>query len=234
MKLGIIIATYKRDDNRTPFYLERCLKSIKNQTYQDYLVILIGDKYEDNEEFENLSKIIDKDKIIIKNLERAVERERYYNDRTALWCYGGVNAMNNGITLGLENNIEYFCHLDHDDYWENEHLETISQCLLKTNSYMVYTSSNFLNGSILPPIRQINHYTPIKPSSGLLIHSSTCVNFKKIPLRYRNADDGNLHSADSDLWERIKTYLNEKNLESYFIEKITCNHIEEGYERYKK
>ena len=99
---------------------------------------------------------------------------------------------------------------------------------------MVYTSSNFLNGSILPPIRQINHYTPIKPSSGLLIHSSTCVNFKKIPLRYRNADDGNLHSADSDLWERIKTYLNEKNLESYFIEKITCNHIEEGYERYKK
>lgn len=52
MKLGIVIATYQKSDDSTPFLLKRAIESIKNQTHQDYLLIIIGDKYENNNEFE--------------------------------------------------------------------------------------------------------------------------------------------------------------------------------------
>ena len=50
-KIGIVISTYQRPDGRTPELLSRCLNSVKDQKYQNYKVFLIGDKYEDNDEF---------------------------------------------------------------------------------------------------------------------------------------------------------------------------------------
>ena len=47
MKLAIRILTYQRKDGKTPFFLRRALESIKNQTYKDYKIFLIGDKYDD-------------------------------------------------------------------------------------------------------------------------------------------------------------------------------------------
>jgi len=67
-----------------------------------------------------------------------------------------------------------------------------------------------------------------------LIHSSTCINFKKIPLRHRNIFEETGVSGlpgDADLWLRISNYLKENNLNGILINKITCKHIEEGYER---
>ena len=54
MKLGIVIATYQRKDGTTPFFLQKALDSIFSQTYQNFKIFLIGDKYEDNEEFVNI------------------------------------------------------------------------------------------------------------------------------------------------------------------------------------
>ena len=69
MKLGIVIATYQRFDGSTPALLKRAIESVKNQTHQDYTLIVIGDKYEDNNEFENICKDADlKDKIVYENL----------------------------------------------------------------------------------------------------------------------------------------------------------------------
>ena len=48
MKLGIIIPTYQKLNGSTPTLLKRAVESVKNQTYQDYTLIIIGDKYEDN------------------------------------------------------------------------------------------------------------------------------------------------------------------------------------------
>ena len=47
----------------------------------------------------------------------------------ALWSYGGVNAMNYGVTKSLENGYEYICHLDHDDWWLPNHLFEINKCI---------------------------------------------------------------------------------------------------------
>ena len=116
MKLGILITTYQKYDGTTPFLLKRAIESIKNQSYQDYTLIIIGDKYDDNEEFESICNEVDlKDKIVYKNLPYAKEREKYSLSSKELWSAGGVNARNYGIDFGLELGLEYICHLDHDD-----------------------------------------------------------------------------------------------------------------------
>jgi glycosyltransferase involved in cell wall biosynthesis len=62
-ELAIVIPTYRRVDNTTPYYLTKALTSIKDQTYQNYKVFLIGDHYDDNDEFFKLAtSIIDLDK----------------------------------------------------------------------------------------------------------------------------------------------------------------------------
>ena len=120
MKLSILIPTYMRKDGPTPKYLTRSLDSVFNQTHQDFKIYLIGDKYENEEEVKNILSKYDSEKIFFKNLDVAKERDSYTN-KWAIWSYGGVNALNVGIDISLSEGNNYICHLDHDDYWENNH-----------------------------------------------------------------------------------------------------------------
>jgi predicted O-methyltransferase YrrM len=233
-KIGIVIPTYKRLDGRTYNYLERCLNSVKNQTFKNYKVFLIGDDYEDNDEFVTLStSIIDDDKIHYVNLPIAEERSKYTNNPSALWSYGGVNATNYGVNLALENGYEYICHLDHDDYWENNHLSSISEAIENTQSPFVYTKSKY-HSSFLPTINSNAELVVSYPSYATLIHSSVCMNFRKIPLFYRDLfkETGAVGlPADGELWNRVNAYMLHNNLIGYFINKMTCSHDEEGHIR---
>ena len=54
MKFGIVISTYYRKDNTTKFYLTRALNSIFNRTYQNFKIYLIGDRYENEKEINEI------------------------------------------------------------------------------------------------------------------------------------------------------------------------------------
>jgi len=227
MKLAIVIPTYQRKDNTTPKYLKRALLSIKEQTNQDYMVYLIGDHYEDDAEFNDLAtSIIDSDKIKYVNLPNAVEREKYAIGDKKLWASGGVNASNIGIELAIKDGYEFICHLDHDDWWGSDHLELINK---KTDEgYVIITTmGEHFNDNALPK----NSTNPYYPKSSNLLHSTTCVNFKEIPLRYRDvyAEDGRVYASDADLWDRLSPYMIENNKLGYLIEKITCFHEKERH-----
>ena len=112
--LGIVISTYQRPDGKTPELLTRTLNCVLNQSYDNWKVFLIGDKYNDSNEFEQLSSLIPENKIISLNLPVAVERERYPNGGRNLWHSGGANATNIGIELAVNSGYHYICHLDHD------------------------------------------------------------------------------------------------------------------------
>jgi glycosyltransferase involved in cell wall biosynthesis len=130
MTIGIVIATYKRLDGATPSLLKRAIESVNQQTHQDYTLIIIGDNYEDDIEFESICHSNDLgDKLIFKNLSHAKEREKYPIGSNELWCSGGVNAYNEGISIALGLGLEYICHLDHDDYWHPQHLEVINHTI---------------------------------------------------------------------------------------------------------
>jgi glycosyltransferase involved in cell wall biosynthesis len=60
MTLGVTIHTYQRADGQTPIFLAKAIQSIINQSYQDFKIFIVGDKYEDNQEFEDIIMSIDK------------------------------------------------------------------------------------------------------------------------------------------------------------------------------
>ena len=229
MKIGIVIPTYQKMDGTSPSLLTRALKSIKNQTHTDYRVFLIGDKYDNNNEFVELStSIIDADKIYYENLLTAIEREKYEMGSEQLWSAGGVNASNYGIDKSINSGINYICHLDHDDYWENNHLDVINNVLENTQASFVYTCANYTNSQILPNVYIDNTFTFENsiPMPTRLVHSATCVDYISIPLRYRDvfAETGAAYPADADMWHRIANYINENSLNSFLIKQVTCHH----------
>lgn len=236
IKLGIVIATYRRDDGKSSEFLYRTLESIKKQTYKNYKIFLIGDKYEKPNEVIQIIEKLQLKNIYFENLPVAKEREKYTGH--TLWSYGGVNAINHGVKKALNEGYEYICHLDHDDWWYENHLELINECINKTNSDWICTKSTYGNPFFfLPRIESNDLYYPIEPRSSSLIHSSVCMNFKKIPLLYRDIYEETGVCGlptDADLWERCRGYIQKNNLKSILINRITCRHDEEGYERLKK
>ncbi len=182
MKIGIVITTYQKHDGSTPTILKRAIDSIKNQSHQDYTLIIIGDKYDDNGEFESICHSADLgDKIVFKNLPYAKEREKYPMGSKELWSSGGVNARNYGVNLGLELGLEYICHLDHDDYWHPQHLEIINYAIEVTKDAAVINTCSTYFDSYLPMVELTNEITPIEIKPGGLIHSSVCINHKIFP-----------------------------------------------------
>jgi glycosyltransferase involved in cell wall biosynthesis len=233
MKFGIVIPTYYRKDKTTKFYLTRALNSVLNQKYKNFKIYLIGDRYEDEEEINELVSKYESENFYFENLKVAKERD-FYTNKYAVWSYGGVNATNYGIDISLSEGNEYICHLDHDDYWSETHLETIKNCIDITGSDWVCTKSIYVDNRILPVSLSTEKYINFLPKPESLIHSSVCMNFKKIPLKYRDlfAETGKIGlPTDAELWYRSGKYIIENNLKSTLINEITCYHIEEGYER---
>jgi len=232
MKLGIIITTYQRLDGSTPSLLKRAINSIKEQTHQDYTLIVIGDKYENNNEFEIICNDKDlKGKIHYINLPYAKEREKYSLGSKELWSAGGVNARNHGINIGLKLGLSYICHLDHDDYWHPQHLELINYTIeLIPDVAVINTCSTYFD-SYLPQVKLTNEIIPSEIKCGNLIYSSVCINYNKIFLRYRDVyeETGKELVADADFWNRISIFIKENKLKSYLITSLTCFHPSEGH-----
>jgi glycosyltransferase involved in cell wall biosynthesis len=238
MKLSIVIATYQRKDGSTPRLLMRALDSIFSQTHQNFKVYLIGDRYENNSEILEIVNKYDPAKLFFENLPIAKERDNH-KDKNAIWSYGGVNAMNHGIKKSLSEGYEYICHLDHDDWWTPNHLEEIKNCIMSTDASWVCTKSSYgtdrygsARNISLPNINPQETYSKFLPKFTTLIHSSVCMNFKRIPLLYRDlfALTNNVTlPGDGDLWERCRPYIEDNKLKSYYINKLTCHHEEEGY-----
>jgi glycosyltransferase involved in cell wall biosynthesis len=226
MKLGVVIPTYRRADGTTPYLLRRALESVKAQTYQNFVVYLIGDNYEDSTEFLDLmTSVLTSDKIRAYNLEVAEERVKYKQGSEELWCAGGVNATNFGIDRCLEDGLDFICHLDHDDYWEESHLEVIVKAVMANpNARFVHTCSTYFN-NYLPFVQPLDSSVIFqRPRASRVVHSSTCVNFKALNIRYRDVYQltGKCKEADADLWRQVieSTVLEECLL----IKKVTCYH----------
>lgn len=232
MKIGISISTYYRKNGTTKNLLKRALESIKNQTHQDYMVFLIGDKYEDANEFVELAtSIIPQDKILYENLEHAIEREKYMDvDMIALWCSGGVNAKNHGFDLA-RNHVEYCCQLDDDDYFLENHLSSINEIIeTKEDPVFMHTLSSYKHIPAFPVIGEDDDIIEREPVPAGLIHSSICLNIKKIDLKYRDtlAEVGTVWPADADMWERLAAHCKEHNLKTYCYRRLTCVHDSES------
>jgi glycosyltransferase involved in cell wall biosynthesis len=231
MNIAIVINTYKKIDNSTYDCLAKTLHSVANQTYQEYTVYLIGDNYDDNDEFTLLAtSIIPSNKIYYENLPVAVERTKYPAGSQLLWSAGGVNSRNEGYHRAIQHKHEYICNLDHDDIWHPQHLELIVHTIETTNNpAFIYSCGTYFN-SYLPYVPLTNEIIISNPQPGKTIHSSTCINVNKIPLLYRDVyqETGMIEPADADMWTRVSNYIIDNELTSFLITSITCYHLTEN------
>jgi glycosyltransferase involved in cell wall biosynthesis len=235
MTLGITIHTYQRKDGQTPQLLSRTIRSVINQSYQNYKIFIVGDKYENNQEFEDIINSFTEisHKIIYENLSFANERDKYLGvNNMALWNCGGANALNHANNLAKANGITKVCHLDHDDTWSPNHLELIANAILeKQNPAFIHTLSKYLDNPTFPQMicdgKIIEHY----PAYCSLIHSSIYMDLEQLNMPYRDlwAEQGRYFPSDGDMWDRIREKCTAENLKCYVIREVTCNHEKENY-----
>lgn len=233
IKFAVIIPTYKDKKGKSFEYLTRSIDSVLNQKYPEFHIFVIGDKYEDLDEWNEFQKKYNWTmKTSFINLPEAKERDLYKDTNVnALWSYAGCSARNEGIKNALSYGFEYVCALDHDDYWSENHLENFVKAIIGTKADFLCSKSEYINGVILPTDTFEGNMKHFYPEPCQLIHSSTCFNAKNIKARYRDvlAETGEMgYPGDADLWMRMKWELVEKNLVSVLINHVTCFHTVEG------
>ncbi len=223
MKFAIIIPTYQRKDGKTPTYLRRCINSVLLQTYKNYKLFIVGDKYENDSEILDLIP----ENAWYKNLDHTPEREKYSGLR--LWDVAGVQAAKYAFEEAISQGYQYLISLDHDDYLDSGHL----QLFFINRPFAWACTKSIYKNNILPKV-QTKHFTiDFLPTPGGVVHSSVCYDYKQLPLLCRNVyeETGIRSPADFDLWERMAEIVKKNNLRSIFINNLSCYKEDEGYAR---
>lgn len=119
--VSIIIPNYNKSK-----YLEQCIESVINQTFEYWNLIVIDDASSDNSR-EVLNKFTNKKKIFIVKLKK---------NKGVSFC------RNLGMRLAQS---EYIAFLDSDDYWLKDKLEKHINFVKENNYVFSYTDYFFFN-----------------------------------------------------------------------------------------
>lgn len=261
MKIAVVTATYQRGDGNTPMVLKRAIESLKSQAHTDWKFFLIGDAYEDKDEFNSFSSLLPSKKIYTENLPISIEREKYPPGQDR-WHVSGITPVNIGIQRALEQGFDYIALLDHDDIWYPDHLYLINKGIELTKSPFIFTRGyytitdvdnnkrrlaipyiNFLSHKFeLLKINQskninlhhgINSYACF-PTPEIFLKTSVCLDCKTIKLRMRDSleETGKGLVGDADWWLRIREEMIQgKYKPALYIDHPTCANIDEGYSK---
>lgn len=121
MKFSIIVPVYNVEK-----YLDKCLKSILNQTYDNYEVVIVNDGSPDGSQ-NIINKYVKKDKRFV-----GYKKEN-----------GGLSSARN---YGLEKITgDYILFVDSDDYLENELLEKLNLSLTKNKVDLIRFECNVVD-----------------------------------------------------------------------------------------
>ena len=142
--VSVIIPTFNREKT-----IERAIKSVLNQTYQDIEVIIVDDGSKDRT-YEQIKRI-DSDKI------------RYIYQENA----GASAARNTGI---LAAKGEYIAFQDSDDYWYPDKLEKQFNVMKEQEADIVFCKllrHNYEENSVLPDLDEgfVSHETLLRNPS---------------------------------------------------------------------
>jgi glycosyltransferase involved in cell wall biosynthesis len=235
IKFGISMASYYRKNNKSKEYLTRALNCIKNQTADNWHIYLVGDKYENNEEFEEIIKSSMITKITHINLDIAEERDNLQKDPFGLWNVGGSNAFNTANKMAYDDGCDFILHFDDDDIWHEKKIECLNYiCSKYPDVYYIYHYSTYINGRILPnqkitDISKIYHNNNNRPEKCNMIHSSACCS-KQLTESfkydgYRKDKTYYTYAGDQQLIDHINNMLQkDHNKYAIFIPVVLSSH----------
>jgi predicted O-methyltransferase YrrM len=173
---AIVIPTYQRKNGSTPKNIKNVIDFLSKQTYQNYKVFLIGDDYEDNDEFQELVSLFPKGTYSYNN--KKSYRKDYFTLPLNRWGIGGVMALHHGVEKAKELGYKYYLHLDDDDSWTLDKLEKHKKAIDQfPYSDFIFHASKYGKG-ILPRehsnIKTLE-YNNLKPRGANIVHSSNCL-----------------------------------------------------------
>lgn len=122
MRFSVIVPIY----NKAP-YVEKAIRSIFDQTFQDFDLIVVDDGSTDGSD-----KIVEK--LISENLKPKASLIRQPNQ-------GVSAARNDGVAA---SSGEYICFLDADDWWEPTFLEEMDAMISAIPNAGIYGTSYFI------------------------------------------------------------------------------------------
>ena len=153
-KICVIMATYFRKNGTTKNLLSKALINLEAQTYKNFKLFLIGDHYDNNDEFEELCKSY-KNEIYYKNNE---EHYRCYNfpKHKIHRNIRGSLALKTGIEKAIEEKYDYYFHLDDDFTWIDTYIEVVVKHIKQFPlADFIFTKAYYIN-TLLPKTNEIN------------------------------------------------------------------------------
>lgn len=157
----VIIPLYNKEN-----YVERALKSILNQTFTDFEVIIVNDCSTDN----SVSKI-----------------ESYLSDKATLIHHEKNKGLSAARNTGIQNaKAEYITYLDADDVWKPNFLELIKELIDTFNEAKIFATNyeevygnkvvNPQNGTkfLTKNSKQIIDFFKQNLQQGIYNHGSVC------------------------------------------------------------
>lgn len=250
IKFGIVVATYKlSSDNpvnssRSKYtdsvsLLSDCINSIKNQTYKNWHLYIIGDAYEgDDEVKELLNSLLNTNQYTYYNLSKPGERNSDISSEELRYV-GGVKAANKGISLCISDGIAYIARIDHDDKWKPNHLEILAKAYTQyddlafvfTKARKKINSGNSNKKYLVFPENKYDLKIDNKGYvSGETAHASVSWNTKLVGnFKYRGVNDQKNKDpknektmpADVDMFRRMMSFIKENGYHYIYIPKLT-------------
>lgn len=181
-KVSIIIPVYNLEE-----YIENCIRSLLNQTYENIEILCIDDGSKDNSA-EVIAKLIEED-----------SRVKYIHQEN-----GGVSSARN---KGLESaEGDYIMFIDGDDYMHYQAVEILVSCIEEkdcdlVSAHQVHTSSLEEKMNVIEKYtcHEASHEDLFKEVNGNVIGKSSCAKlFRKeaalkvrFPVGIANGEDAN-------------------------------------------
>jgi glycosyltransferase involved in cell wall biosynthesis len=254
IKFGIVMPTHKISDGgaqtgrqkymNTPGLLQDSLGCIRDQKYDNYVVYIVGDAYDGDDEIKTvMEEIIPKAKLKYHNLSTPGERGKGYSKEQFRYT-AGAGAMNKGLELAKADGCDYIVRIDHDDKWTPDHLELLAKAYTQypelayvfTRSRKKVDAMNSSKKWMYQP-REERHTTTIEPNNLGYVHgdvSHSAMSWRPSmtgDLRYRNPDQQaktepkipltKTVQADVDMFKRMMSAINDKGHKYMYIPRLT-------------
>lgn len=232
LKVGVVSATYTRPDGSSARKLERAIKSLLKQTYENWKLFLVSDSYTDTEHLQRVIDWVPEDKIKTILLDRPNIPDR---DSLEAVLNGGVEAYSTGVMALISEGLDLGCQLCDDDFWYPGHLQTLlSYYLQYPEAAVLYTQALYRNhpypdvdarieyDNLPPGFTLEGDYKRLNQILSSMMFRTSCFKDRVRPRGI--VDQGRHWPSDMDFISQVMNVCSTDNLKTVYIPQVTVHH----------